>query len=181
MNTASNYWSKVSIVGQPKGCWGWSGSKDRHGYGQLRIDGRLHNAARISWELHYGAIPDGKYVLHFCDNPECTNPHHLFLGSMQDNSRDMMQKGRGKGQFIKGRSGAKKSMCHKGHPKEPGKDCVICRRQAQKKYKQSLIALRTPSICPICGKKFPDYRKRKYCCEKCKWTASNRRRPRRVN
>lgn len=33
-------------------------------------------------------------MLHRCDNPPCTNPEHLFLGTRADNVYDMLQKGR---------------------------------------------------------------------------------------
>lgn len=33
-------------------------------------------------------------VLHHCDTPRCVRPDHLFLGTMQENTQDMLTKGR---------------------------------------------------------------------------------------
>lgn len=87
------YWAKVI---QGEGCWGWSASKSR-GYAQINVGGRRFTntrAHRVSWVIHNGPIPAGKCVLHKCDNPECSNPAHLFLGTKRDNSRDMYAKQR---------------------------------------------------------------------------------------
>ncbi len=86
------FWTKVEKY---DGCWQWKASKNRDGYGKFSINRNDWVLAhRFSWELHYGPIPEGLKVLHKCDNPECTNPDHLFIGTNLDNSRDCIQKGR---------------------------------------------------------------------------------------
>lgn len=87
------FWSKVDKSGD---CWEWTACRTRAGYGQFKSDGRLHRAHRLAWALTNGPIPEGKHVLHRCDNPGCVNPDHLFLGSHQDNMDDMSNKGRRK-------------------------------------------------------------------------------------
>lgn len=71
--------------------------RDDYGYGDLNVNGRHLKAHRLSWEFHFGQIPDGLKVLHTCDNPPCCNPGHHFTGTDADNSADMMSKGRWNG------------------------------------------------------------------------------------
>lgn len=71
-------------------CWGWTGGTNNHGYARMS---KIY-AHRISYELTFGTIPEGLHVLHRCDNPPCTNPSHLMLGTHQDNMDDMKRKGR---------------------------------------------------------------------------------------
>jgi hypothetical protein len=96
---ADRYWLKVDKHGE-NGCWRWLGSKSDFGYGRLLHTHAAGLAAyttahRASWEIHAGPVPDGLLVLHRCDNAECSNPAHLFLGTARDNSEDMAAKGRG--------------------------------------------------------------------------------------
>jgi hypothetical protein len=92
-------------------CWLWNGTISNVGYGQLHIkfglrQYRLVLAHRFSWELFRCQISNDVCVLHRCDNPRCVNPHHLFLGSMKDNTMDMIAKGRAK--FFGGKG---KKLC----------------------------------------------------------------------
>lgn len=91
------------------GCWLWKGARSSQGrYGCLRIAGKTLAAHRHSYELHKGDIPDGMFVCHRCDVPECVNPDHLFLGTAKDNFDDMVTKGRGVVTFMqKDEKGAK--------------------------------------------------------------------------
>jgi hypothetical protein len=76
------------------GCWNWTASKDTHGYGHLRHQGRIRLAHRFSYELHCGPVPEGMQVCHKCDNRVCLNPDHLFIGTWRDNMLDKLAKGR---------------------------------------------------------------------------------------
>jgi hypothetical protein len=84
----------AKVIKSPEGCWQWAGGIYPSGYGSFWIDGQTRRANRVSYELFKGAIPEGLFVLHECDNPPCVNPDHLFLGTPLDNMQDKCAKGR---------------------------------------------------------------------------------------
>jgi hypothetical protein len=75
-------------------CWHWRGSPGTYGYGRIPFQGSRENAHRYSFLAHGGTIEPGQQVLHSCDNPICVNPAHLRAGSVADNMRDKVERGR---------------------------------------------------------------------------------------
>ena len=79
------------------GCWLWTGYVGESGYGVTRVLGRagwLERVHRLAMIVLRHEVVEGRLVCHRCDVRRCFNPDHLFVGTAQDNTRDMFEKGR---------------------------------------------------------------------------------------
>lgn len=86
---SEEFWAQVEKTHE-YGCWVWKGKRNPKGYGRWG----KHYTHRYSWSLANGAIPQGLWILHHCDNPPCVNPAHLYLGTVVENARDAVARGR---------------------------------------------------------------------------------------
>lgn len=99
--TRARFLSKVElrgpvVRGELGRCWSWkAGSYGSTGYGAFCIGHQKNTQAhRAAWRIFVGEFPGDAQILHKCDNRNCVNPEHLFAGSIGDNMRDKVAKGR---------------------------------------------------------------------------------------
>lgn len=119
-------------------CWIWKECKNRKGYGQVRLLGKMLIVSRVSYRLFKGSLGKGNQVMHTCDVPSCWNPEHLILGDNSKNQRDSVAKGR--------HWNTRKKLCPKGHKydwvrirkdRQGAKEraCTKCFREATKRMR----------------------------------------------
>lgn len=121
-SAVDRFLTKVLITSRLE-CWPWLGALDNYGYGLMGVDGKTIKAHRLSYSIHTGPIRDGLHVLHTCDNRECCNPNHLWLGTNEQNTADKVAKNRQARGDVLRMSGGKfqraKTACIRGHVFSP--------------------------------------------------------------
>ena len=110
------------------GCWELMGAHNGTGY--MQIGGDRQYVHRLSYNLHYGNIPDGLVVDHLCRNRACWNPEHLEAITQGENIRRAIPR-------------KPKQVCINGHALDAdnvrldssgNRRCVICRQETAKQW-----------------------------------------------
>lgn len=116
------------FVETPSGCWQWSGTADRKGYGKIRVGERGWLAHRWAYVTLRHPVPDHLTLDHLCRNPGCVNPWHLEAVASGTNTM--------RGETVAARNAAKE-RCPRGHEYtrliECGRSrrrCMTCQRVA---------------------------------------------------
>jgi len=84
------------LIQKTDNCWSWLGSVKgmKMPYGKVYFRGRHYMAHRFAFEAYIGEIPLNMLVLHTCDNANCVNPGHLYIGNHLQNQHDKRRRGR---------------------------------------------------------------------------------------
>lgn len=131
------FWQKVDK--RPDGCWLWTGAVNGHGYGHIKIDGRMIPAHRVAYEMSGKAIPEGLDLDHLCRVRTCVRPAHLEPVTRRVNG-------------LRGTSPlaafARQTHCKRGHEFTPentyewrtSRICRTCRREhARNAYRTTAL------------------------------------------
>lgn len=109
------------------GCLLWTAARTGAGYGGFRLNGRLHNAHRLSFELFTGDVPAGLVVRHRCHRPACVHPEHVHTGTHRENSQDQAEAGRWGLPSVRltdAEAVAAEGLCQLGHTQQEVADMI---------------------------------------------------------
>lgn len=118
------FWGKVR---KTLGCWMWTGSISKGGYGNFCVGAKQYKPHRISFVLAKGTIPLGLCLDHVCRNRSCVNPKHIRIVTRGRNAIE--------NSTSPAAINAKKTHCIRGHEltgenlqaQNGGRQCRACR------------------------------------------------------
>lgn len=122
-------------------CWLWTGSKNRGGYGQIKVAKKTLRTHCLAYTLIKGPVPEGLYLDHLCRVKECCNPDHLEPVTCRENTL------RGAGWLIGAKIQLAKTHCPQGHeyseentyrqPSNPNhRHCKLCLKRRNQERKK---------------------------------------------
>ncbi len=95
------FWSRVDKR-KPEECWPWKATLFNTGYGMFYAGEKTKSGNpkstgthRFIAELKIGRrLKKDEWALHECDNKNCCNPKHIYVGDHDDNMKDRQERNR---------------------------------------------------------------------------------------
>lgn len=88
------FWAGVDRSGGPNACWPWKGADGRNVYRQFWLNGKNIGGHVVALALDGRPVRAGFWALHHCDFKPCSNPKHLYEGTISQNVQDSYDRGR---------------------------------------------------------------------------------------
>lgn len=119
------FWSRVN---KTDGCWLWTGTMNKFGYGVVSVDNRHVMAHRVALTLSGYSLDPDLTVDHLCRVRACVRPDHLEQVSMRENLL--------RGNTITSANAAK-TECPQGHPLDGVRVRAVVERYCKECDRQS--------------------------------------------
>lgn len=114
------FWARVQ---KSDGCWEWTGSLHRNGYGQFSVGFKKVNPHRFAYQLLVGPISSHVRLDHTYHVKSCVNPEHLRPSTYKRNAENLT------GAYANSKSGVRGVF-----PTRGGKWQVIVRHHGKGHY-----------------------------------------------
>lgn len=115
------------------GCWLWTRSKSKDGYGWASLNNKTYQAHRLIWMLLVGDIPEGLVIDHLCRVRHCVNVTHMELVTPAENIRRSPLTPAGMEKCLK--CGGELTLLRPGTKTEQRR-CLPCMSDYQKRWRQ---------------------------------------------
>jgi len=136
------FWDKVEPCPM-SGCWNWSASTNKDGYGQFRWQGKIELAHRLAYRTLVSELSSKETCDHLCRNRSCVNPSHIDPVPHIENVR------RGEA----GKHFSERTHCKNGHrlsgenlavrSDRRGRGCRECMRKYSREHKRRSRAVKS--------------------------------------
>ena len=96
------HYARVTV--EDNGCWTYRLPSSDRGRPRITVNGVDMAAYEFFWLAHTRRlVPKGHMLLHSCDRGEegCVNPAHLRIGTVEENNREAVERGRHRNQHTK--------------------------------------------------------------------------------
>lgn len=97
----STHYGRVTV--EESGCWTYRLPLSSRPRPRITVNGHDMAAYEFFWLAHTRqVVPDGMMLLHSCDggNRGCVNPAHLRIGTVVENNREAVERGRHRNQHT---------------------------------------------------------------------------------
>lgn len=83
----ARFWAKIKLDDR-SGCWLWTATIHRNGYGQVWHRDGMKQAHRVVYAELVAPIPKSRQLDHRCRTRSCVNPSHLAPVTNKENSEN---------------------------------------------------------------------------------------------
>jgi len=140
-------------------------AKGNKTYPSIYYNGKTHKGHRLIYSLLKGEIGNN-FVLHKCDNMQCINIEHLYLGGAKENALDMTNRKRTFAQ--------NKTHCKNGHEFTQENTSIRKNIKNGRTFRfcipcsiKNVENRKVNKPCEFCNKNYFGYKNQRFCTKKC--------------